>query len=344
MRKEFIYIISVGSVFLLTSCAGHEPMTLTYTNPVWKEYLADPQVLYTNGWYYAYGTGQTENGSHFPILKSKDFTNWQFVGGALRPLTDPAVEQYWAPEVVEHNGIYYLYYAGDMKMRVAASESPEGPFQDAGVLLFPDLPFSIDGHPYKDPVSGKWFLFFARDFFDQRPGTALSVVQLGEDMLSTQGPVHTVMRAFDDWQIYERSRTLYDRLWPAWYTVEGPAVLYKEGKYYCFYSGGNWQTPGYGVGCAVSESLTGPYHDPWSRNSASVLSTIPDKLIGPGHNSIILGPDGQTWFLVYHSWNNERTARQMCMDPILWTADGPKCFKPSRGTKTVIIPMSQSQK
>ncbi|HBG28082.1 MAG TPA: glycoside hydrolase [Phycisphaerales bacterium] len=317
-----------------------QSIILKYTNPVSEHYLADPFVLYTNGCWYAYGTGQTEDGSQFPILKSSDFANWQFVGGALKPLTDPNLNLYWAPEVAHHDGKYYLYYAGDMKMRVAVSNNPEGPFEDAGVLLFPNLEFSIDGHPFLDPVSRKWYLFFARDYFDQRPGTALAVVELGKDMISTQGTVYTVMRAFADWQIYERNRNLYDRLWLAWYTVEGPFVIYKNGQYYCFYSGGNWQTKGYGVGCGISDKVTGPYKDSWSKKSASVLSTIPNKLIGPGHNSVILGPDEKTYFIVYHSWNTQQTVRQMCIDPIVWTKNGPKCYKPSRETKVINLPLA----
>ena len=31
-----------------------------------------------------------------------------------------------------------------------------------------------------------------------------------------------------------------------------------------------------------------------------------------------------------HSWNRQRTARQMCIDPIVWTDAGPKAYKPSR--------------
>ena len=155
------------------------------------------------------------DGRYFPILKSGDFANWEYVGGALPALKEPEMKLYWAPEIAERDGKYYLYYAGDIKMRVAVSDRPEGPYEDMGVLLFPELEFSIDGHPYKDPVSGQWYLFFAKDFFDKKPGTALAVVKLGDDMKSTVGPVHTVLRAFSDWQIYERNRTLYDKLWPA---------------------------------------------------------------------------------------------------------------------------------
>jgi hypothetical protein len=235
--KSIVSSISLLAVLLLSSCSSiRPPVVLTYTNPVWDGYLADPQVLFTKGMYYAYGTGEVD-GKQFPILKSKDFAKWEPAGGALIPPAAPKLNEYWAPEVVEHDGKFYLYYAGNRKMRVALADSPEGPFQDTGIELFPELEFSIDGHPFRDPASGKWFLFFARDFFDQRPGTALSVVELGDDMVSTRGAMHTVLRAFADWQIYERNRPLYGKTWSAWHTVEGPAVVCRNGKYYCFEKG-----------------------------------------------------------------------------------------------------------
>lgn len=340
----FRYLLVLTALVMIAGCKTGQTRTttLTYHNPVWNGYLADPQVFRYEGQYYAYGTGKADDGRQFPILHSSDFANWIYAGGALEPINNPPMKEYWAPEVVEHKGKFYLYYAGDLKMRVAVADSPVGPFMDSGKLLFPDLPFSIDGHPFFDPVSKQWYLFFAKDFFDNRVGTALAVVQLSDDMTSTVGPVTTVLRAFADWQIYERNRTLYDKKWDAWHTVEGPFVIYRDGQYYCFYSGGNWQTPGYGVGCAVSKNILGPYEDKWSVDKASVLSTIPDKLIGPGHNSVILGPDKQTWFIVYHSWNPQRTARQMCIDPIVWTENGPKTYNPSRETKTIALPLSGS--
>ena len=94
------------------------------------------------------------------------------------------------------------------------------------------------------------------------------------------------------------------------------------------------------MGCAVSKTIDGPYVDAHSPDAAGVIKSIPGKLIGPGHNSVILGPDGKTWFNVYHSWNPERTKRQICMDPIVWTKDGPKTWQASRGAKTVEIPLA----
>ncbi|MBN2842054.1 MAG: glycoside hydrolase family 43 protein [Sedimentisphaerales bacterium] len=336
--KRILYFCMLMSAMLLCSCSS-KSVTLTYSNPLWDGYLADPHMVKFGDTYYAYGTEEKNTGKRFQIARSKDFVNWEYVGGALEPL--PGMELYWAPEVTCKDGKYYLYYAGDMHMRVAVSDSPEGPFIDSGKKLFPDLPFSIDGHAFQDPVTKQWYLFFAMDFFDQRPGTALAVVQLSDDMLSVKGEIKTVMRAFADWQIYQRDRFHYDKTWKAWHTVEGPTLVYRDNKYYCFYSGGNWQTPGYGVGCAVSDNVMGPYTDNWSEQGASVLSTIGNELIGPGHNSLIQGPDGQTWFIAYHSWNSQQTARQLCMDPIIWTNEGPKCYQPARGAKTVTIPLVQ---
>jgi beta-xylosidase len=91
-------------------------MNLTYQNPVWSGYLADPFVLKTGGDYYAYGTGSSvgddlSNGRMFPVLHSKDLAHWEFVGGALQPLSDFASTAYWAPEVAERDGKFYMYYS-----------------------------------------------------------------------------------------------------------------------------------------------------------------------------------------------------------------------------------------
>ena len=318
-------------------CLAEEAMTLEYENPLWDGYLADPHAFRVGDTWYAVGTGEAADGRQFPILRSKNFTDWEFVAGALAPIE--GIGEYWAPEIVERDGRFYLHYAGNRKMRVAVADTPTGPFKDSGKLMFPELEFSIDGHVFEDPRSGGWFLFFAKDFFDQRPGTALAAVKLADDMMTPVGEQHTILRAFADWQIYERDRDLYDRRWDAWHTVEGPAVIVRDGKYHLFYSGGNWQTPGYGVGCAVSDSVLGPYADAESKDRASVIHTLPDKLIGPGHNSLVLGPDGKTWFNVYHSWNADRSKRQMCMDPLVWKEGAPTTFEPSRGPKRLTLPL-----
>jgi Predicted beta-xylosidase len=310
-------------------------------NPVWAGYMADPFAMRTSGGvYYAYGTGRPDpdTGRRFPVLRSTDLASWEYVGGALEPRPElPANADYWAPAVAERDGRFYLYYsasggAGDdagQRLRVALADDPAGPFRDAGSDLLPGEGFTIDAHPFRDSRDGRWYLYFARDFLDgERPGTGLAVVPLADDMVTLAGTPQTVLRASADWQIYARNRDHYGKVWDAWHTLEGPCVVEHAGLYYCLYSGGCWQNEGYGVGCAVAEHPLGPWRE--LGEGPTVLRGAPARgVYGPGHNSVITGPDGETDFIVYHAWDAGRTARRMCLDPLLWTENGPRCDGPS---------------
>jgi beta-xylosidase len=308
---------------------------LNYQNPVWPGTFADPFVLRHDGHYYAYGTGgRSADGRVFPLLHSTDLVHWEALGGALTPLAGQEQGAYWAPEVAAREDRFYLYYSvadpsGDEthRLRVAVAETPAGPFTDAGAIL-PDEGFTIDAHPVQDPADGRWYLFFAKDFFDERAGTALAAAPLADDMISLAGPPVTILRASADWQIYERDRELYGRHFAAWHTLEGAFVRRgPDGRYYCLYSGGNWQTSDYGVGYAVADHILGPYTEPES--GPVVLRGVPEHVLGPGHNSVVLGPDEQTEFIVYHAWDTARTARRLCIDPLAWTPSGPRCLGPT---------------
>ena len=40
---------------------------------------------------------------------------------------------------------------------------------------------------------------------------------------------------------------------------------------------------------------------------------------------ITTGPDGETEYIVYHAWDKAMKMRQMCIDKLDWTTDGPRC-------------------
>jgi beta-xylosidase len=321
-------------------------MSTTYQNPVWPGYFADPFVLRWRGEYFAYGTGERleDDGrggvGTFKILNSPDLVSWKQVGAAL---TVPAADtqSYWAPEVAEHEGRFYLYYSSAPagqdelhRLRVAVAEHPAGPFVDAGAVLPETEGFCIDANPFRDPRDGQWYLFFAKDFFEERTGTGLAVVRLTPDLLRAAGAPQAVLRANADWQIYERNRSLYGKQWTAWHTVEGPCVVAQDGRYYCFYSGGNWQTHDYGVSYAVADHPLGPWQHA-EKAEPLVLRQRPGGLLGPGHNSYTLAPDGRTGMLIYHAWDQARTARRMCIDRVVWTKDGPRCEGPTTTPQTL---------
>ncbi len=326
--------------------------SLTYTNPVWPHYFADPFILRWQDEYFAYGTGDANEPltarwplspnrpagdppTAFTVLRSNDLVEWRDHGPALvRP---PGMEFHalWAPEVVAVGDRFLLYYSSAPprldelhRVHVAVAGDPTGPFLEAGLVLPEEEGFSIDAHPFRDPHTGQWYLFFAKDFFDDRTGTGIAVVPLAENLQCAAGPSRTVLRANADWQIYERDRPLYGRTWAAWHTVEGPCVIMHEGRYYCLYSGGNWQTPDYGVSFAVADHPLGPWRHP-AESGPCVLREIPGRVSGPGHVSHLLAADGQTELLVYHAWDAAHSARRMCLDRLVWTADGPRCLGPT---------------
>lgn len=324
---------------------------ITYTNPVYPEYFADPFVWKFQEKYYAIGTGADEAAGRvharvFPLLTSPDLVHWQEARRALERLGASFGDTYWAPEVAHHRGKFYLYYSvghGDKEhqLRVAVSDDPLGPYHDlAGPLIdAEECPFAIDAHPFRDD-DGQWYLFYARDFLELdegRAGTALAVSRL-ETMTRVASEWNAVLRARFDWQRFLADRPMYGGVYD-WHTLEGPCVRKRDGRYYCFYSGGRWETDSYGVDYGVAESPMGPYVDMALASGPRVLRTAPGRALGPGHNSIVIGPDNKTDFMVYHAWAPDMKARRLCIDPIEWTAEGPRVRGPSTTPQKISPPV-----
>ena len=347
----------------------NETIEIGYTNPVYAGYMADPFVWRHNADYYAVGTGPAEAAGEiadaeqaasamlgrfriFPLLQSDDLVNWRHTLGALTP-PDPALgDTYWAPEAAYNNGEFYLYFSvgradKQHQLRVALSNHPAGPSEDSGkALVDPGKnPFAIDAHPFKDD-DGQWYLFYATDFLDvsdsARPGTAL-VVDRMVNMTTLAGEPRTVARAQHDWQRFQSNREMYGELWD-WHTLEGPSVVKHDGRYYCFFSGGRWDSDRYGVDYCTADNPLGPWESSGSADGPRVLKSVPGEVLGPGHNSVVLGPDNQTQFLVYHAWDPLHTSRQMFIDPLIWTPNGPRCYGPTHIPQTIRSAVSRQDR
>jgi GH43 family beta-xylosidase len=135
-----------------------------------------------------------------------------------------------------------------------------------------------------------------------------------------------VLRPSADWQLFRRQRPMYGAVYD-WHTLEAPFVVKRMGRYWCFYSGGPWTTDGYGVSYAVADSPLGPFVEP-PTDGPALLRTRPGALSGPGHNSVVVGPDGAD-YIVYHAWDPGFGARRMCIDRLEWTIDGPRTSGPT---------------
>ncbi|CAN5699045.1 glycoside hydrolase family 43 protein [soil metagenome] len=302
------------------------PLPRLENRPVYDGYFADPFAFRAEGMWWAVGTGPSTNGRVCPMLVSEDFVSWRPLDAALAPSPELGTD-YWAPEIVAYGDRYRMFYSVGRddkghQLRVAESRRPEGPYHDLGepVLDPATCPFAIDAHVYRDAQDDEW-LFYARDFLDgDRPGTALVVAPL-TDGRRVGNDFHLVARANADWQLYEAQRPMYNGRYD-WHTLEGPSVVRSSGSLYCLFSGGNWTNETYGVDYATASRPDGA----WTLDrvpEARVLRTQTGKLMGPGHNSVVKGPDS-AMYIVYHAWSADGSARQMHVSPLNWTEGGPR--------------------
>lgn len=290
------------------------PACRTFTNPVYKGSFPDPFVLKCCGEYFAFCTGIWTDGRVFGVLRSRDLVDWLEVGGAMEKLDNDS-PFYWAPEVTYHNGKFYLYYSvGNetlMELRVAVSDRPDGGYVDSGHKLTTQ-DFAIDAHVFADD-DGSRYLFYATDFLEHTHIGTGTVVDRMIDWFTLAGDPKPVTRARFDWQVYDPARK--EKGGVRWHTVEGPFVLKRKGVYYEMFSGGNWQNTTYGVSFATTRDPRAAGE--WQQYSDGdkilpILRTLPGEVVGPGHNSVVRGPNNRELYCIYHRWTEE--ARVLSID------------------------------
>jgi GH43 family beta-xylosidase len=306
-------------------------MDTTYINPVYQRPFPDPFVLKHRGEYWAYCTGFWQDGKCFGVLHSRDLVGWRALSGAMEPLAFEA-NCYWAPEVLYENGRFLMYYSvgneEQMQIRVAVADHPAGPFIDGGRRLTNEE-FAIDPHVFTDD-DGARYLFYATDFLEHTHIGTGTVIDRMLDPWTLEGRPRPVTRARYDWQVYDPQRA--EKGGVRWHTVEGPFVLKRKGCYYEMFSGGNWKNVTYGVSYATSDRIDTP--EEWSQVADGtrvmpILRTVPGLVIGPGHNSVVRGPDNRQLFCVYHCWTQEQSARVPAIDRLDWAGERMLVLGPS---------------
>lgn len=284
----------------------HESLTVpTYTNSVLPN-IADPFVLQHDGKYYLYGTNTstaTNQPKGFKVYTSADLVNWLEQDElALKQSDSWGTSGFWAPEVVEKNGTFYMYYVVNERLAVATSSSPLGPFvQDVKQPMHLNTP-EIDAHIYTDD-NGKKYIYFVR--FNQ--GNEIWMAELSEDMKSMkEDTIQFVFRATQDW---ERSQKQ-----PVASINEGPFMIKHNGTYYLTYSGNHFESPDYGVGYATAPTPMGP----WTKYTYNPIMKSNTIVPGAGHHSLIYSPDGTELFMVYHTHYKAGTTepRKLAIDRV----------------------------
>ncbi|GAB3995068.1 glycoside hydrolase family 43 protein [Spirosoma daeguense] len=324
----------------------------TYSNPLPLQF-GDPYVLFTKGKYYLYGTGGGAD-KGFMAYSSDDLVNWKPEGQVYfhdnkNGWSDPKASwggAYWAPEVYERNGKFYLFYSAQWKenptqevenfrIGVAVSDKPTGPFVDlaAKPVFDPGYPI-IDANVFFD-TNGKAYLYYSRCCYKHAVESEIADlarkngwykeieeswvygVELKSDFSGVVGEPVLLLRPptkLSDKQAEWESRSVtareVNRRW-----TEGSVTFKKGNTYYMMYSANHFAGGNYAVGYATSNSPLGPFKKAANNPVLQKNTEQGGNVTGTGHNSITYSPDGKEMFCVYHA----RTAktgdeRVVCID------------------------------
>lgn len=265
-------------------------MKNTYRNPVCEG--ADPFVLLYEGVYYLYSTNSSDG---FRVFTSSNMANWVDRGYCLRADDVIGDKWFWAPEVMERNGKFYMVYVANEHLGIAVADSPLGPFAQSDKKWLNEIN-EIDGHFFTDD-DGTVYLYFVR--FDD--GNVIWCAKMNDDMQSYEkSTARFLFRAEEEWE------TLDCRV------VEGPFVLKHNGKYYLTYSANHTRSEDYAVGYAVSDNPMGPF----KKASCNPILKKNDAFNGTGHHSFTTSKDGRELVCVYHArpLRDKSHPRMTCID------------------------------
>lgn len=271
----------------------------TFLNPILAGDRPDPSVLkHGQDYYMVHSSFGSVPG--LLIWHSRDLVNWEPVGPAL----NRRVGIVWAPDLSFHNGRFYIYLPvlhekGFTNMVVTATDI-RGPWTEPVDLHVGNFD---PGHAVGP--DGKRYLFF-------NGGT---MAPLADDGLSVTGPVTKV---YDGWPIPEH--------WEIeTFAQEGPKILRRGNYYYMVLAEGGTAGPAtsHMVIMARSKSILGPWENSPYNPVVRTLSAA-EKWWSKGHATLVEGPDGKQWYLVYHAYENGfyNLGRQTLLEPVEWTNDG----------------------
>lgn len=264
----------------------------------------DPAVYYDaeRQNYYLYCTGAI-------CRRSADLLHWETLGKVVdNPPEESAAWtgslDIWAPDIVKVGGEYRLYCSNSSWgvrqscIFLAVSDNPEGPFTPKACVLktTDELPVNaIDANIIEDADTGEQYLLYG-SFWG---GCHILPLDRKTGLAAEPGIGSCIAKR------------------PAWTdcAIEGPYMIYHpvSNYYYLFVSYGSLKSD-YNIRIGRSRKITGPFYDYHGRSLAEDVDD--DNTVGlmlscgyrwfdgipymaPGHNSVLMNPDGRM-FLVSH--------------------------------------------
>ncbi|RPD42980.1 family 43 glycosylhydrolase [Chitinophaga barathri] len=265
-----------------------------FLNPILKGNYADPSVVRDGDDYYMTHSS-FDNVPGLLIWHSKDLVNWQPIANALTE----HVGGVWAPDIIKHKGLFYIYFPANGTNWVVTASNPAGPWSKPKDIkiggIDPGHVVAQDGKRYLNIAGG-------------------NIVPLTDDGLSANGPMKKI---YEGWT--------YPKDWHVeCFCLESPKLTYFNNYYYMTVAEGGTAGPptSHMVVSARSKTPFGPWENsPF--NPIVQSSGRSSKWASTGHGTLVDAPDG-SWWIIFHGFERENRTlgRQTLLLPITWTKDG----------------------
>ena len=281
-----------------------------YKNPIIPNSSAhntsDPYVVkYKDRYYHCYSTGNS-------VCIAESDSLFEIGNGKIHKIYDcekeGALKQWYAPELHKMGGTWYLYAAPDhganmhvMTALAHKGDTPVGEYEYLGKVKGIEQRWQIDGTVlyYKDEPYFIWTT--CRKLYMAKMSAPISVsgkvCELSEPTLPFETKVGLIM--------------------------EGPAVLYKNGKIHIVYSANDSKCDEYCLGI-LTYSGEGDILDSgsWKKTDHAVFEKT-DKIFGPGHCSFTTVEENgaDVDYIVYHAnltSGSGWTGRSVFTQPFTW--------------------------
>lgn len=273
-----------------------------YRNPIIAGNYADPSLVRVDADYY-----MVQSMAPGVLLwHSRDLVNWRPLGNAL----DVELGDIWAPELVRHGELYYLYLpvvqprGEGQRPRfanyVCTASDPAGPWSEP-------VDLHVDG--YIDPGhvadrDGRRYLYVS----------AGMAAPLSADGLAVTGEME---RVYAGWP--------YPDEWVAeCFCLESPKFVWRgDWLYLVSAQGGTWgPATSHMAVVARARSPLGPWENS-PHNPLVHTGSREEKWWSQGHGTLIDDVEGR-WWLVYHAVERgyATLGRPVLLLPVEWTDDG----------------------
>jgi len=311
---------------LLGACAAPAPVAATQLELTGDLDTHDPALVVTDDGWYVYSTGSMALGAGSPQIRrsTDDGATWRYLGTVWDRASTPewiaeavpGVTNLWAPEIVEHDGTYYLYYSAStfgsntsaIGLATGTSLDPEDAdfgWQDRGIVW---SSAAGDGYNAIDPG--------VITDADGTPWMAFGSFWGGIQLVELEWPSGLAAPGAEPVTIASRGDALN--------AIEAPYLHERDGWYYLFVSRDaccRGVDSTYSIAVGRSREVTGPYvgpdGTPMTQDGGLELLTTSGDMIGPGGQSVSQGR------LAFHFYDAARAgAFELGIRELAWDADG----------------------